>query len=230
MTRNAVCKIARHGLVGAMLSFLVWGGAAVAQVKSVNAPENDPLSAATAERAAKAYDASKTAALNLAQVGWNDLAARTAYQPTIKQQGDRWILYVGHHGGRTLNPLTHTPEENGTSIVDVTDVRAPKLLFHIPGEKGREVPGRETGGAQMARVCGGGELPNADPSKFYLLRTYGESGQEIWDVTTPEKPSLVWGIDGFQSIAGTCSASRISTISRTRRSRARFARSACPNT
>ncbi|MDB5544258.1 MAG: hypothetical protein JWO64_1407 [Hyphomicrobiales bacterium] len=180
-------------------SLLSLGSPSLAQVKSVNAPVNDPLGAATAERAAKAYDASKTEALNLRQVGWNDLAARTAYQPTIKQQGARWLLYVGHHGGRTLNPLNNQQEENGTSILDVTDVSKPKLLFHIPGEKGREAPGRETGGAQMARVCGGGELPNADPSKFYLLRTFGESGQEIWDVTTPEKPSLVWRIDGFRS-------------------------------
>ncbi len=184
----------------ALACFLLSIGApAFAQVKSVNAPVNDPLAAATAERAAKAYDASKTEALNLRQVGWNDLAARTAYQPTIKQQGARWLLYVGHHGGRTLNPLNNQQEENGTSIVDVTDVSKPKLLFHIPGEKGREAPGRETGGAQMARVCGGGELPNTDPSKFYLLRTFGESGQEIWDVTTPEKPSIVWRIDGFRS-------------------------------
>ncbi len=66
--------------------------------------------------------------------------------------GQVWVdgntLYVGH----MRNP-------NGTSILDVTDPHAPKLLFHIPGEKGREVPGRETGGAQMTRVCSGSELP-----------------------------------------------------------------------
>ena len=32
-------------------------------------------------------------------VGHNDLQARTAYQPVIHQQGNRWIAYVGHHGG-----------------------------------------------------------------------------------------------------------------------------------
>ena len=171
----------------------------LAQAKSVNAPDNDPEGPATAARAAKAYDATKTEAKGLRQVGWNDLAARTAYQPTIKQQGKRWILYVGHHGGRMTNPLNGQEEENGTSILDVTDVRKPKLLFHIPGDKGKEAPGRETGGAQMVRVCGGGELSGADPQKFYMLRTFGESGQQIWDVTAPEKPKLVWRIDGLSS-------------------------------
>ena len=32
-------------------------------------------------------------------VGYNDLQARSAYQPTIHHQGDRWIAYIGHHGG-----------------------------------------------------------------------------------------------------------------------------------
>ncbi len=173
--------------------------AAFAQIKSVNAPDFDPDGPATAKRAANAYDSKKTEAKNLEQIGWHDLAARSAYQPSIKKQGQRWIIYIGHHGGRATNPLNGTQEENGTSILDITDVRKPKLLFHIPGDKGKEAPGRETGGAQMTRICGGGELPHADPSKFYLLRTFGETGQQIWDVTTPERPKLVWRIDGLQS-------------------------------
>ena len=32
-------------------------------------------------------------------VGYNDLQARSAYQPTIHKQGDRYIAYIGHHGG-----------------------------------------------------------------------------------------------------------------------------------
>lgn len=167
--------------------------------QSANAPSNDPQGAEVAARAAAAYDASKEEAKDMRLVGSHDLAARTAYQPTIKQQGDRWILYVGHHGGRDINPLTGAEEENGTSILDVTDPREPRLLFHIPGEKGRVVPGRETGGSQMTRVCGGGELPKADPSKFYLLRTYGDSGQEVYDVTKPGEPRRVWKLDGVRS-------------------------------
>ena len=185
--------------LGCAALLLFVSGGAFGQIKSVNAPDNDPAGPATMARAAKAYDASRTEAKGLRQVGWHDLAARTAYQPTIKQQGGRWFLYVGHHGGRTVNPLNGQQEENGTSILDVTNIRKPKLLFHIPGDKGKEAPGRETGGAQMVRVCGGGELPGADPAKFYMLRTFGESGQQIWDVTVPAKPVLVWRLDGLSS-------------------------------
>jgi len=138
-------------------------------------------------------------ARNVRLLGFHDLAARTAYQPTIKRQGERWIAYVGHHGGRMVNPLTGRLEENGTSILDVTDPAAPKLLAHIPGEKGREVPGRETGGAQMTRVCQGSELPKGDRGKTYLLRTFGDSRQEIWDVTVPEQPSLISQFGKFTS-------------------------------
>ena len=38
-------------------------------------------------------------ASNMRQVGMNDLQARSAYQPIIQKQGDRYIAYVGHHGG-----------------------------------------------------------------------------------------------------------------------------------
>jgi hypothetical protein len=138
-------------------------------------------------------------ARNVRLVGYHDLAARTAYQPTIKRQGERWIAYVGHHGGRMKSPLGGRLEENGTSILDVTDPAKPVLLAHIPGEKGREVPGRETGGAQMTRVCAGSELPKGDPRKTYLLRTFGDSRQEIWDVSAPEKPALVSQFGRFTS-------------------------------
>jgi len=126
-------------------------------------------------------------AKNMRLVGYNDLQARTAYQPTIAHQGRRYIAYVGHHGDNKLNPLTGKMEDNGTSIVDVTDVKNPKYLAHIPGEPGKA----EAGGAQMVRVCSGAELPKADKSKFYMLRTFGNQAHEIWDVTDPAKPSLL---------------------------------------
>src|SRR5262249_8483167 len=117
-------------------------------------------------------------------VGFNDLQARSAYQPLIHKQGDRWLAYIGHHGGSQLNPLTGKQESNGTSVLDVTDPRRPKYLVHIPGETGQG----EAGGAQMVRVCDGRELPHADKSKVYLLRTFGNSGHEVWDVTEPARP------------------------------------------
>ena len=117
-------------------------------------------------------------------VGHDDLQGRSAYQPTIQKQGGRFIAYVGHHGGKSRNPLTGADEDNGTSIVDVTDPARPRYLVHIPGASG----GGEQGGAQMARVCD-------RQGKTYLLRTFGNavpnSGHEVWDVSDPAKPRKV---------------------------------------
>src|SRR3954471_14161085 len=124
-------------------------------------------------------------ASNMTLVGQNDLQGRSAYQPVIHENRGRWIAYIGHHGGLTLNPLTGKNEDSGTSIVDVTDPKNPRYLAHIPGEPGQG----ESGGAPMVRVCSGKELPKGDPAKVYLLRPYGNAAHEIWDVSTPEKPS-----------------------------------------
>ena len=131
-------------------------------------------------------------AKNMRLVGYNDLQARSAYQPTIQKQGNRYIAYVGHHGGtpdvpKPVNKLTGQAEFNGTSIIDVTDPAQPKYLAHIPGLEGNY----EDGGAQMVRVCDGKTLPKGDPSKTYMLRVFGGRGHEIWDVTDPAKPALL---------------------------------------
>jgi hypothetical protein len=131
---------------------------------------------------------SQAEASNMELVGHSDLQGRAAYQPTIHKQGDRWIAYVGHHGGEVMNPLTGKVEPNGTSILDVTDPAHPKYLAHIPGEPPTRVGG-DSGGAQMVRVCDGSELPHADKGKVYMLRTFGNSAQEIWDVTNPADPT-----------------------------------------
>jgi len=122
---------------------------------------------------------------NMELVGFHDLQARGAYQPLVHRQGDRWIAYIGHHGGKTVNSLNGANEDNGTSILDVTHPKQPKLLFHIPGEPGQG----ESGGAQMVRVCDGTTLPNADKTKVYLLRTYGNAAHEVWDITNPSRPT-----------------------------------------
>src|SRR5437660_6283747 len=150
---------------------LAWCGAAQAQSQVVGAPPE---------------------ASNMKLVGTNDLQARSAYQPTIHHQGDRWIAYIGHHGGTDavpdpLNPLTGKAEPNGTSIVDVTDPAHPKYRHHIPGQEGKY----ESGGAQMVRVCDGKGLPKADPSAVYMLRAVGGEGHEIWNVADPANPVLV---------------------------------------
>ena len=120
---------------------------------------------------------------NMELVGLHDLHGRSAYQPIVQRQAGRWVAYIGLHGGSARNPLTGADEHNGTAILDVTDPREPRLLAHIPGEPG--------GGAQMVRACAGAALPRADKSKTYLLRTYGNAGHEVWDVTDPGAPALV---------------------------------------
>jgi len=124
---------------------------------------------------------------NMKLVGYSDLQARTAYQPTIQKQGNQWIAYVGHHGDKKVNPLNGKLEDNGTSILDVTDPKKPKYLAHLPGEEGKA----EQGGAQMVRICSGAALPKGDKSKFYMLRVFGNQAHEIWDVTEPAKPQLI---------------------------------------
>src|SRR3954469_20234547 len=132
-------------------------------------------------------------------VGYSDLQARSAYQPTIHRQGDRWIAYIGHHGGTDeiptpRNPLTGKEEPNGTSIVDVTDPAHPKYLKHIPGQPGTY----EGGGAQMARVCDGSALPKGDKNAVYLLRAVGQAAHEIWNVADPANPVLLTRLAGLE--------------------------------
>ncbi|HJT07214.1 MAG TPA: hypothetical protein VJ747_09820, partial [Stellaceae bacterium] len=141
----------------------------------------------------------KPEAKDMALVGYSDLQGRSAYQPTIHEQNGRWIAYIGHHGGTDadpmpLNPLTGQHENNGTSLVDVTDPHHPEYLHHIPGEPGTY----EQGGAQMVRVCDGKTLPKGDPAKTYMLRTFGNSAHEVWDTTDPSKPVLLTRIEGVK--------------------------------
>jgi hypothetical protein len=133
---------------------------------------------------------------NMRLVGMDDLQARSAYQPVVHHQGARWIAYVGHHGGKRVNPLTGQTEDNGTSIVDVTDPKHPRYLHHIPGAEGEA----EAGGAAMVRICDGKTLPRADKDKTYLLRTLGNLAHEVWDATDPAKPArLTTVLDGLKS-------------------------------
>src|SRR5262245_65433362 len=74
---------------------------------------------------------SRAEAKDMALVGTSDLQARSAYQPTIHKQGERWIAYIGHHGGskevpKPRNAMTGAEEFNGTSILDVIGPRRPQ--------------------------------------------------------------------------------------------------------
>ncbi len=134
---------------------------------------------------------------NVRLVGYNDLQGRSSYQPIVIHQGNRYLVYAGHHGGaadlpQPINPMTGQAEFNGTSIIDVTDPAHPKYLKHIPGAPG----GTESGGAQMVRVCPGTKLGKADPSHYYMLRSWGGKGHEVWDVTDSANPVRLATIGG----------------------------------
>src|SRR5713101_83530 len=145
-------------------------------------------------------------------VGFNDLQNRSTYQPTLHKQvvhGQvRYIIYAGHHtlaqpgeglappGTPALpsfNPLTGNNDENGTAIVDVTDVRHPKQLVHLPVSNGTG------GGSQMVRVCDG---IGANVGKVFMLRSYASSAHEIWDVTDPSHPAGVRTVAGGNPVIG----------------------------
>jgi hypothetical protein len=162
----------------------------------------------------------KATSKNLVLVGTNDLQARSSYQPTVQKQGSRYILYVGHHTLATagegndpskaalpsMNPLTGKNEENGTSLVDVTDPTHPQYLAHIPVADGAG------GGAQMVRVCDGNLLGTQpignkaaaalNDGKFYMLRSYHSAAHEIWDTTDPSNPKPVLTVAGGNALVG----------------------------
>jgi hypothetical protein len=141
---------------------------------------------------------------NMALVGVNDLQARSTYQPTVHRYGaNRWVLFAGHHALGTnpvtgaplpsFNPLTGKNELNGTSIVDVTNPRHPKYLFHLPVDDGA------AGGSQMIRACDG---IGANAGKVYILRSYANTAHEIWDVTDPSNPQPVRTVKGGNPVIG----------------------------
>jgi len=148
-------------------------------------------------------DADDGASRNMKLVGFNDLQARSTYQPTLHKQGGRYYIYAGHHAygapGEGLAPAGTPPlpkvdnEENGTSIVDVTDPRHPKYVIHIP------VPNGTGGGAQMVRLCDG---IGANVGKVFMLRSYGNTAHEIWNVTNPSSPVGVRTVAGGNAVIG----------------------------
>src|SRR3954470_4215048 len=111
-------------------STFYWSGTSVAVLSIVVAAAMSLPAAAQMQKVGDPPEAN-----NMRLVGHNDLQARSAYQPTIHRQGDRYIAYIGHHGGtdaigKPVNPMNGQAEFNGTSILDVTDPAKPVYLFH----------------------------------------------------------------------------------------------------
>ena len=75
----------------------------------------------------------RSQACNTRLVGTHDLQGRAALQVTVRGQ---WC-YVGHLPGHHDNPLNGEHEDNGTSILDISDPAGPVLVAHIPGSSPR---------------------------------------------------------------------------------------------
>ena len=50
----------------------------------------------------------------------------------------------------------------------------------------------------MVRVCDGTHLAKADKNGVYMLRTFGGSAHEIWNVTDPSHPALISRLTGLR--------------------------------
>jgi len=85
------------------------------------------------------------------------------------------IAYVGHFNGQMLNPLTGVTETNGRPS-STLPILATQVLKHLIADKG---------GARMAKLCDGNDLPNGVHGRTYLLRENGAVSHEVWDVTDP---------------------------------------------
>ena len=107
-------------------------------------------------------------ASNMALVGHDDLQARSAYQPVIHQQGGRWIAYVGHHGGKAMNPLTGQRTRTTAPRSSTSPIRARRAISRTsPASRARAKPAAR-------RWCACATAPTCrrrDQSKVYLLRT-----------------------------------------------------------
>jgi len=151
------------------------------------ASSEDAISAAP--EAAGSTQAGSEESSNMRLVSHHDLQTRSSYQPVVHAYGERRILFVGHHIGEAMNPMTGNVETNGMSILDVTDPSAPQMLRHVPAN------GEGISGAQHAQICDGAVLPNGDPDKTYLVRTNGLVSYELFDVTDPAAPEFMLTID-----------------------------------
>jgi hypothetical protein len=121
---------------------------------------------------------------NMQVVGFQDNQGRPSSDDGwIENQNGRYVAYMADSPGKAQNPLTGKVENNGTSLIDVTDVAHPRFLSHIPAESG--------GGATHLAICGGNTLPHAERNHWYLLRHDGDTNQEMWDVTNPEAPTRI---------------------------------------
>ena len=124
-------------------------------------------------------------AANVRLVGHSDLQGRDALQVVLKGS----YAYVGHHRGREKNPMSGALEWNGTTVLDVSNPKQPRIIKHIPGYEGAE--------SRAVQV-----VEKYFDGRDYLLRNQESShftGFEVWDITVRSSPRLVSRIEGLNA-------------------------------
>src|SRR4030081_3162192 len=135
--------------------------------------------------AGQALAQNKAEKRNMELVGYNDLQGRTAYQPVIHKQGNRWIAYVGHIPGEP-----GLAEAGGGQMVRVSD--------------GNELPKGDKSKVYLLRTFGNAahEIWDVtDPAKPGLLTTIikGLKGtHKNWWECDSGIAYLVSGIEGWR--------------------------------
>ena len=71
---------------------------------------------------------------NMELVGYNDLQARSAYQPLVHRQGERFIAYIGHHGGKAMNPLTLEGQVRGAAVQGIAGALYEEFSYSEEGQ------------------------------------------------------------------------------------------------
>ena len=121
---------------------------------------------------------------NVELVGYHPLQGRQALQIATKSDtaNGNWA-YIGHvpnsrTGDATPNPITGRLEWNGTSIVDITDPSAPRLVWHIPNQ--------ENANSRSVSVVYDYRFNSQPQGRDYLIRNV-EAGDDlkfqIFDIT-----------------------------------------------
>ena len=135
-------------------------------------------------------------------VGYNDLQGRETLQ--VSTNGN-WA-YVGHHNrpgsypALHYNPLTQQYEENGTTILDISNPARPRIVAHIPNIGNRNSRSAVT----QYNFMGSG--------KDFLVRNSEGAGTfkyEIFDITQRAQGiDHIWKVGEITGTpAGSCSGS-----------------------
>ena len=130
-------------------------------------------------------------ARNMRLVGYNDLQARSAYQPIIHSRAiDTSPMsaitaaprrYRSRSIRSTARPSSTAPRSSTSPIPSSPNI---SRIFPAWRAWASRAAGRWCASATAS------SLPKGDPNTVYLLRTFGGQAHEIWNVADPASPKL----------------------------------------